>query len=485
MDDALWWPAPHPALGVWRDAGGALRWRCNPAAQHWARRLGVGEDLWPRWAQACAEAAPPLAPPSAPASSLPAAQGDAGEAAAPLLRLPGAPAVDATLCPQGEGVLAWLVAESEAHSRHELERLALAVQAAGLGVWESDLDGRTLYWNEAMYRLRGLDPGDPRPVWQLSRLTNHPDDQRVLSELPRRHVEAGEPYAMDLRVRWPDGSEHWLATRGRALSGGPGQPVRMVGVNGDITDRMRAQAAELERERAEQASRAKSALLARVSHELRTPLNAVLGFAQLLQLRAGQVPGPQQAEWARHIAEAGQHLLLLIDDLLELAGAGERGQAAPQARPVALAPLVEEALHWSAAQARQAGVHVLPPQQPVEGSVLGDARRVRQVLLNLLSNAIKYNRAGGEVRLSSCGPDDGALRGLCVADTGPGLAPEQMQQLGEPFNRLGAEQRGIPGTGIGLAISRELLQRMGGRLEVQSTVGQGSRFTMWLPAAQP
>jgi PAS domain S-box-containing protein len=464
MDDALWWPAPHPALAVWREADdGALRWRCNPAAERWGRRQGVGPDDWRRWARACDEAA-------CDAGGCPAGRS---------LSLPGTPRLDATLCPQGEGVLAWLVPESEAQSRHELERLALAVQAAGLGVWESDLDGRTLYWNEAMYRLRGLDPSDPRPVWQLSRLSNHPDDQRVLSELPRRHVEEGTPYAMELRVRWPDGSEHWLSTRGRALSGGPGQPVRMVGINADITDRMRAQAAELERERAEQANRAKSALLARVSHELRTPLNAVLGFAQLLQLRSG-VLTPAQRDWAGHIVEAGQHLLLLIDDLLELAGTGA---AELESGPVPLAPLVEEALRWSAAQAREAGVRMRAPGASLDGQMLGDARRVRQVLLNLLSNAIKYNRAGGEVRVSGCSSDDGTLRGLCVADTGPGLTPQQLRHLGEPFNRLGAERRGIPGTGIGLAISRELLQRMGGRLEVQSTVGEGSRFTLWLPAA--
>jgi PAS domain S-box-containing protein len=460
MDEALWWPAPHPALAVWREADGSLCWRSNPAAERWGARQGVGEAHWRRWAQACADAA--------------AEPGAVGRA----LELPDSPALTATLCMPGDAVLAWLEPAADAQARHELDRLALAVQAAGLGVWESDLDGRTLYWNEAMYRLRGLDPSDPRPVWQLSRLSNHPEDQRVLDALPRRHVEHGEPYALQLRVRWPDGSEHGLATRGCALETGPGQPRRMVGINADITDHLRAQAAELERERAEQASRAKSALLARVSHELRTPLNAVLGFAQLLQAPGQDALSAAQQAWVRHIGDAGQHLLALIDDLLELA----RSDGEPPARePVALAPLVQEALQWSAAQARQAGVRVqaeLPRER-----VLGDARRVRQVLLNLLSNAIKYNRPGGEVRLSGCRSADGALAGLRVADTGPGLTPEQLQQLGEPFNRLGAERSGIPGTGIGLAISQELLQRMGGRLEVQSIPGEGSRFSLWLPAA--
>ncbi|WP_157269933.1 PAS domain-containing sensor histidine kinase [Azohydromonas aeria] len=467
MDEALWWPAPHPALAVWRQPDGSLRWRCNPAAQRWGERAGVGEADWVRWALACA-----------------AALRNGDTAAGSSLGLPGTPALDATLCPQGDdAVLAWLAPVAESQARHELERLALAVQAAGLGVWESDLDGRTLYWNEAMYRLRGLDPADPRPVWQLSRLSNHPEDQSRLSALPRRHVEHGEPYDMDLRVRWPDGSEHWLTTRGRALATGPGQAVRMVGINADITDRARAQAAELQRERAEQANQAKSALLARVSHELRTPLNAVLGFAQLLQMpRGGPALAPAQREWARQIDEAGQHLLALIDDLLELA---RPDAEAARAEAVALAPLVEDALRWSATQARQAGVRVVA--ELMEGHVVrGDTRRVRQVLLNLVSNAIKYNRPGGEVRLSGCrdGEGQGARCGLCVADTGAGLTPEQVRQIGQPFNRLGAERSGIPGTGIGLAISHELLQRMGGALEVHSTPGQGSRFTFWLPAAQ-
>jgi PAS domain S-box-containing protein len=422
----------------------------------------VADADWQRWAQACADAVR-----------------DGGPVPGQPLGLPGTPRLDATLCPQGDAVLAWLVPESETQARHELERLALAVQAAGLGVWEADLDGRTLYWNEAMYRLRGLDPSDPRPVWQLSRLSNHPDDQRVLSELPRRHVEHGEPYALDLRVRWPDGSEHWLATRGRALSGGPGQPMRMVGINGDITDRMRAQQAELERERAEQANRAKSALLARVSHELRTPLNAVLGFTQLLQLQGGEALSATHQAWLRHIGEAGEHLLALIDDLLELSRSDGDTLTA---EPVPLAPLVDEALRWCEEHARRAGVRVWA-EAGLDGAVLGEARRVRQVLLNLLSNAIKYNRAGGEVRLSACVGADGTYCGLCVADTGPGLTPQQVGQLGEPFNRLGAERSAIPGTGIGLAISHELLRRMGGRLEVRSNPGQGSRFTLWMPTA--
>lgn len=229
---------------------------------------------------------------------------------------------------------------------------------------------------------------------------------------------------------------------------------------------------------AQAASRAKSDFLSRTSHELRTPLNAILGFAQLL---AVDLPAEPSAGKVGHILKAGRHLLKLIDEVLDIARI-EAGQLKLECVPVPLAPLLAEAHALVLPLAAQNGVVLeLPP--PGNSAVLGDRQRLLQVLLNLLSNAIKYNRRGGWVRLALHeGP---AALVLDVRDSGPGIAPALLPRLFTPFDRLEATLHGAEGTGLGLTVSRQLIEGMGGTISVESQLGVGSVFSVQLPLAAP
>jgi signal transduction histidine kinase/ActR/RegA family two-component response regulator len=298
----------------------------------------------------------------------------------------------------------------------------------------------------------------------------------------QRHLEDSEPYAYEFEVRWPDGSRRWLASTGSAVRDDNGRAARMVGLNWDVTQRRRAEAALRDMEAAERASRAKSEFLARMSHELRTPLNAMLGFAQLLQHDLGdRLDGVQQERLSR-IGSAGTHLLSLIDEVLDLS-AVEAGSLPVVLQPIGLDEAIDEVQPWLASMAVQCQVSLRAV--PSGAWVQADARRLRQVLANLISNAIKYNRPGGRVDLSLSRLVVEGSPGweLTVRDTGRGLSPQQQAHLYEPFNRLGAEREGIEGRGIGLMTVHHLVHVMGGRLQVQSRVGEGSEFRVWLPVA--
>lgn len=376
---------------------------------------------------------------------------------------------------------------AELHLERERDRDRFAIESAGIGVWERGFDGRPSFWSPTMYRLRGLSPADPRPLQELVQLTVSARDLAEADQRMVRCVQMGETYRHEFKVHWPDGTERWLSSIGRAVRDAGGQVLALAGVNVDITERHLASELTRERDRAEQASAAKSSLMARVSHELRTPMNAVLGFADLMaQDPQAPLPAAQRDRLAQ-IRSAASHLMGLIDDLLELSRA-EAGSQTLRLETVPLDALLQEAEQWVAALAEQHGVAVqpfrLPPGPPP--AVLADKRRLGQVVVNLLTNGIKYNRPGGQVQVSV---EPALVQGhraweLCVSDDGRGLSPEQVARLFEPFNRLGAEREGIPGTGIGLSIVQQLVQEMGGQLAVDSRPGQGSRFCVRLVTAE-
>jgi PAS domain S-box-containing protein len=233
---------------------------------------------------------------------------------------------------------------------------------------------------------------------------------------------------------------------------------------------------------AEKANLAKSDFLSSMSHELRTPLSAILGFAQLIESGSPQ-PTPSQKRSLDQILKAGWYLLDLINEILDLSLI-ESGRLSLSPEPVSLADVMHECQTMVEPQARQRGIHVSFPRVAVTHVVKADRTRVKQVLINLLSNAIKYNRSGGTVVVSCAASTPGRIR-ICVEDTGDGLSPADIAQLFQPFNRLGQAATTEEGTGIGLVVSKRLVELMGGVIGVDSKVGKGSVFWIELNLTEP
>lgn len=226
------------------------------------------------------------------------------------------------------------------------------------------------------------------------------------------------------------------------------------------------------------ATQAKSEFLSRMSHELRTPMNAVLGFTQLLKLDSSL--DEEQQKYVSHINLAGNHLLSLIDEVLDLERV-EAGKIDLILERVDLVEVIQECerLTRSLVQEHQVLFRTLVTSSS-PGTVWADKIRLKQVLLNLITNAIKYNREGGEVEVS-CAESENNQIFIKVRDTGRGIRDQDLEELFEPFSRLGAEKYGIEGTGIGLTITRKLVLLMGGKIGVESTFGTGSTFSIILP----
>ncbi len=232
-----------------------------------------------------------------------------------------------------------------------------------------------------------------------------------------------------------------------------------------------------------QANRAKSDFLSGMSHELRTPLNAVVGFAELMQIKGAQTPPDKQQEYVGHILDAGKHLLVLVTQLLDLAGI-EAGRLNLSMDAVDVRTVLRNVHGLMAPLAEKAGVQLILELPAQIADAYGDELRIRQVLINFLSNAVKYNRKGGTVTLTALEIDAADVR-FSVNDTGIGIPLERREELFQPFHRLGAEHSQVTGSGIGLAYSRNVLEAMGGRLGFASELGKGSTFWADLPVVDP
>ncbi|MDO8250738.1 MAG: ATP-binding protein [Rhodoferax sp.] len=266
-----------------------------------------------------------------------------------------------------------------------------------------------------------------------------------------------------------------------------GEPAIQV-VMRDITERKRLDQVlqeknvELESARfvADKANLAKSDFLSSMSHELRSPLNAILGFAQLME-SGSPPPTPSQKASIEQILQAGWYLLELINEILDLALI-ESGKLSLSLEPISLPEVLLDCQAMIEPQAQKSGIRISFPQFESPCFVSADRTRMKQVLVNLLSNAIKYNRVGGTIDVR-CSADTPERLRISVQDTGEGLSPDKLAQLFQPFNRLGQESSTEEGTGIGLVVSKRLVELMGGEISVQSTVGVGSVFWIELDLA--
>ena len=288
-------------------------------------------------------------------------------------------------------------------------------------------------------------------------------------------------FDLEHRVVRPDGSAGWTRSRAVPILDENDDLVTWFGAASDITERKRIELNLIEATAvAEKANRAKSDFLSSMSHELRTPLNVILGFAQLMESGTTALT-PTQRRNLEQIVKSGWYLLELVNDLLDLAQI-ESGRMSVTQMPVSLAEVMLECRAMMEGQASQRAITMTFPALMLPGTVQADRTRLKQVMINLLSNAIKYNKAQGAVTVECalCAPD--AIR-ISVRDTGEGLSPEQLAQLFQPFNRLGREAGPGQGTGIGLVMSRRLVELMGGAIGAESAVGVGSVFWFELKLA--
>ncbi len=385
---------------------------------------------------------------------------------------------------------------AQAAVAHSEQRLNEAQRIAQVGSWERDHVNGQLMWSDEVFRMFEIDPARCAASSDLFRQSVHPDDREAVVAAFRQSLVDRTPYQIEHRLLTADGRVKWVHERCQSEFDADGKPLRSLGTVQDITERrewaqrLSTMNEQLERQVAErtaelraaldaarQSSLAKSSFLSGMSHELRTPMNAILGFSQLLQM---QTLPPEQLDAVNEIRGAGQHLLALIDDLLDLTRI-EAGKLAVSALPVDVAEVVDGALRIVQPVLAAHSLRLVNGA-PTGLAVLADPVRLRQVLVNLLSNAAKYNREGGQVTIDVTRPDSQRVR-LRVSDTGVGIAPERMPRLFQTFERLGAEHSGVEGSGIGLALSRQLAELMGGTMGVASRLGEGSTFWIELPVA--
>lgn len=305
----------------------------------------------------------------------------------------------------------------------------------------------------------------------------HPDDvASTMAEAERLAREGLPTLHFENRYRFADGAYHWLEWTAQ-----PDLEVGLVfAVARDISERRHfEEALDAARREAEAANRAKSEFLSRVSHELRTPLNAILGFAQLLELDGLRGPAHESVQ---QILRGGRHLLDLINEIIDISRI-ESGSLAASPEPVEVAELVADVVSLVGPVAAARGVRLRADVPEDSGHVLADRQRLKQVLLNLGTNAIKYGPPEGQVILSARRSEQGQVR-FEVLDEGPGIPPEERHLLFAPFERLGAESRGVEGTGLGLALSKSLVEAMGGSIGVDDGPTRGSCFWLELPRSE-
>jgi PAS domain S-box-containing protein len=346
-------------------------------------------------------------------------------------------------------------------------RITEVVRTASDAIVACDAQGALVLANGAAAQLFGLPVEEllGRPIEELapgasqSLGTAHRTPVRL--EVPRRDADAVPVEMTAARAGGDDGEITTLVLR-------------------NLADRERLEAERIARAAAEASAEAKTRMIGVIAHEMGNPLNVLLGYAQLLMYDTHQPLHPRHAEWVRHMVQGGTALKRLLDDLLEFAR-HESGTLQVELEPVDLVRSAVAAVETFADRAAAAHVSLEGPRDLAPMHVRADPHRVHQCLANLISNAVKYSRRHGQVRVDVVAEPAGVR--VDVRDEGMGLDERQLAALFEPFNRLGRERTATPGTGLGLVITRQLVQAMGGTLRVQSTPGAGSCFSMVLPHA--
>ncbi|MFA9275200.1 MAG: PAS domain-containing protein [Candidatus Aquirickettsiella gammari] len=364
--------------------------------------------------------------------------------------------------------------------RQSEERFAFAVEGAGDGIWDWNMSTGEMPLSGHYEAMLGYSKGELTPTIEAWITSVHPDDIARVQRNLQAYLEGKlSTYVVELRLSCKDGGYKWVLCRGTVVArDGEGKPKRMIGIHSDIDKQKEVQAElELARESAERANQAKSDFLSSMSHELRTPMNAIIGFAQMLEYDSSL--NPDQLENVDEILKGGRHLLALINEVLDLSKI-EAGRVDLSLESVVLTDLAEDCRSMIMPLANERRL-MFDMDISQGAAVRADRFRLKQALLNLLSNAVKYNSEAGSIRLSAH-PVEGARLRITVADTGAGIPAERIAELFLPFNRLDAQYGEVEGTGIGLTITRQLVELMGGTVGVDSQVGVGTTFWIELPS---
>lgn len=369
------------------------------------------------------------------------------------------------------------------------EQLQLAFEAANEGLWDWDLSSGTLYFSPRWYTMLGYAYEQLPPSYDTWISLIHPDESRAVSADQLARIRNGENrFQMEFRMKHADGSYRWILSRGQAVSRDEsGAVLRLVGTHMDITELKEIQQAmKLAREQAENANRIKSQFLANMSHEIRTPMNAVLGFAELLWEDLKEEPRHREALDA--IMNSGRLLLRLINDVLDLSKieAGRMELELHECRLPRLFQEIRDMFRWKVAEKKLDLVLELDPKLPEQ--VMIDDVRLRQVLVNLTGNAVKFTHQGRiTVRclVDRAYPDGTIDLLLSVEDSGIGIPEQDMGRIFDAFSQASGQSSGsYGGTGLGLTISRRVVEMMQGTISVSSRPGQGTLFQIWLPGVE-
>lgn len=428
------------------------------------------------------------------------------------------------ITPDGSHLGMWCVMDDQAHQAADLSDLTLLSEFASLALNELELrreieeartietalylrdraiattkDGITIaditqpdqpliYANLGFEQITGYSHQDV--IGKNCRFLQGPETDPQAVQQIRDAIRNKEACKLELLNYRKDGVAFWNSLSMTPIFDEDGHLTHYIGVQSDITKRklveialqQAQEAALMAKEEAEQANQAKSNFLSRMSHELRTPLNAILGFAQLLEL---DVSNDNQKMEVGQILKAGHHLLDLINQVLDIARI-ESGRLTLSLEPVAVGGILRESIDLVRPLLGYQNISL--SQQIIKGQghgnyIQADRQRLKQVMLNLLSNAIKYNRNGGKITVS-CERTIEQRLWIKVTDTGLGIPAHKLEHIFTPFERLGAEQSNIEGTGLGLPLSKQLVEAMGGMITVESIEGHGSTFGIEFPLAK-
>ena len=351
-----------------------------------------------------------------------------------------------------------------------------------IGTWEWDLLTDDVTWSENMSHLLKGDStkGKIKTTRNQCVTSIYKDDYRFVEKEINDCIRKRKNLKIEYRVIWPDNTIHWVQSRGSVIYSDDNVPCHMLGIMVDITERKDMELALYKtNELISTQNKAKSDFLTNMSHELKNPLNAVIGYCQLLSGESNITD--DQNKSLDIISRSGEHINSLINEILDLASI-EAGKVNLTIERIPLIKILYECVELISITAKEQGQNITVSIGECDNQYINvDRKRFTQIMLNLLSNAVKYNQPHGDIHVSC----KQSVDKLCISikDNGLGLSVEQQNQLFQPFQRLGAETTNIPGTGMGLVITKQLTELMNGHIGVESAPERGSTFSIEFPCA--